>query len=175
MSNKRKLIREAFALHLSGKTAAEDRIYPNRIRHISTDELPLISVATTDESADVSGVAPRGYRRELTVLIECYAKDTDDVDDEIDNLLVEIENAIDSEDLFSLQQDVEEIYYIGSRVVKQGSEATQETAYATITYTVVYNTWAGAHLDDDADDYLRVHADFDGKASTSFDIEGNGP
>lgn len=169
MSNMRKKIRHAFAAMLDKKTNAEDRVYPSRIRHIETDELPLISVWTNDESAEVADVAPRRYKRELTVNVVAYLKDSDRVDDEMDDLITQIENVFDNEDLFSLQNDVEEIFFTGSRTVKQGQEATEETIYAALSYTVVYNTWAGARSDDE-EDYLSISADFDEKASTEFDI-----
>lgn len=169
MSNRRKEIRNGFVQHLLGKTMAEERVFPNRIRHISEDELPLISVQTGEENVDIFDQAPRRYRRTLEVSVECYVKNVEHVDQMLDNLLFEIETAFDTEDRFNLIDVVDEVIYNGSNIAKHGGEAVQESGYGVVRYTVIYFTWAGARTEF-LDELRTVHGNFDDRVSTDLDF-----
>jgi hypothetical protein len=89
--SQRKLIRHAIVDLLMNKTAAEDRVYPNRLLNVFELELPAILVYTKDEPVRVYTEAPREYERLLNLSIEIVASATDDLDDLLDDVSEEIE------------------------------------------------------------------------------------
>ncbi len=143
MSNKRKEIRHAFQTLLKGRTRALFSVHSSRTRAIWEEELPAINVWTGDEEPEVAGIAPFRYKRTLEVVIELYLRSVHDIDDDMDDFMSEVENIVDGQDLFSLNQSVDQIVYSQSHVELQG-ETAKEGAVATLKYSVVYYTFAGA-------------------------------
>lgn len=100
----RQQIREAFKARLvEAATAAGDRVYTSRIAPIGDDkdELPAILIYTRDEKLDPD---KGGYgldaedtytRRELKLVVEGVVRGGNTVDDRLDDLAEQIENALD--------------------------------------------------------------------------------
>lgn len=172
MSNKRKVIRQAFVDFLKMKTPAQNRVFSSRIKSISEDELPCMIIRDENEEADVFNQAGRIYKRELTIMVEVYCKARSNVDDQVNLFMEGVEAVIDQQDRFPpLDQVVHEIHYIGSGISLEGADKTQLTAVGTIRYRVAYFTVAGA-MATDAPEYNAIFADFiTGDMTTEFNIE----
>lgn len=78
-------------------TPAADRVYASRSREVTPEDLPLIIVNTLDETVEPINVAgwEGGYRRTLTVAIECLAEALEHVEDELDALCLGVEGGLD--------------------------------------------------------------------------------
>lgn len=163
MGNKRKEIREAFVAHIiAANTAAGVKVYENRARPVWQDNLPAINVWTDRETVDLLNAAPKIYRRTLEVVVEIYADSKANIDDMLDMVSNQVENAFDTEDRFTLQASTSDITYAGSEMglIESG---TRQTGICRIHYDVEYISHAGV---DPAtlDDFLR--------ADVSYKLEG---
>lgn len=101
--HERKQIRDAVVAQLkAGNTSAGQRVYPTRLRPNldNPGELPVINVYTLSEQSEpeTANTSPRELLRYVDLVIEAYTKATDDVDDVIDALALEIETAMDADD-----------------------------------------------------------------------------
>lgn len=171
MSNKRAMIRRAFADFLIGKTPAGDKVFTSRVRTFSDIELPVINIRAERESAEIFNQAPRIYKRTLEIYIEVTARAKQNVDDVLDSLMAGIELLIDSEDLFApLDIEVSEIEFKESSILLQGQDATQLSGVGSLRYDVEYYTTAGAQATG-LMDYTSIFADFnDGEIQAEFNI-----
>lgn len=99
MSAQRKAIRNGLKTYLTGKTAAGSRIYTSRAEAIFQAELPLLLIYTRDEAVEEFNTAPRRYKRTMNVQIEAVVEANDAVDDALDDIGAQIENALFENDL----------------------------------------------------------------------------
>lgn len=96
MANNRRAIRERIvAILKAANTIAGDRVFETRIRPIWQESLPAISVYTEQETISMRSVSPRRYLRTLTVAIDCAAEGKADLDDTLDALSAQVENALE--------------------------------------------------------------------------------
>ncbi len=102
MPHARKQIRDAVASMLADLQTTGSRVYPSRVYSLDESELPSVSVFTADvgNSEEVTratlgsaGNPPR-FHRICPLLIEGHAKVSDDVDDVLDQISLEIEVAM---------------------------------------------------------------------------------
>lgn len=78
-------------------TAAEDRVQKSRSLEITPEDLPMILVNTKEESAELVNKAhwEGGYRRVLQLHVEGLVEALDDVEDDLDQMALGIEGALD--------------------------------------------------------------------------------
>ena len=78
-------------------TPALNRVFSSRSREIIPDDLPLIIINTTEETVDPINVTgfEGGYRRTLTIAVECLAEAVNDVEDSLDALALGVEGGLD--------------------------------------------------------------------------------
>ncbi len=81
-------IKEKVQNFLKGKTAAEDRVFISRSIPTQYEEQDVILIHTTGESIERFDQAPKSYKRNLTLLIECVS--TGDTDSDLDLQLEEM-------------------------------------------------------------------------------------
>ena len=77
-------------------TGAEQRVFKTRLAPVRASELPAISVYCDNETITDNGTSPRELTRTMTVAIDGWARATENVDDALDDLALEIETAMDS-------------------------------------------------------------------------------
>lgn len=105
MAHHRQLIRKAVTAALLENTKAGERVYPSRILPLrALKELPAICVYTDDESADEENLSSPPPDRTLDIVIEGLVAvpptrldqlaTADTVEDAMDDLALEIENAL---------------------------------------------------------------------------------
>lgn len=100
--HERQAIREAIVSQLVGiapafRTDARNRVFKSRHAPVRQSELPAINVYTESESVKPGSesTAPRELTRTVTVAIEAWAQMTENVDDALDELALQIETAMD--------------------------------------------------------------------------------
>lgn len=102
MPHARKQIRSAVTTMLTGLATTGSHVYPSRVYSLDDSELPSLSVFTVDAGNEESvarvtlgssGSPPR-FHRVCPLIIEGHAKVSDDVDDVLDQISLEIEVAM---------------------------------------------------------------------------------
>lgn len=138
MTHARTNIRKAFVEAIKDKTVAEDRVYDSRMYSMADGVLPGIIVFSTQEEVVTSTISkPHCQNRKLKIMVECYAKATNDVNGIIDDLTAEIEALVAaSADLKALCKDCR----LESTDIQLNSDADQPVAVAIMLYALSYRT-----------------------------------
>lgn len=102
--HERQILREAIVAALTGETEADDRVLKSRFEPKKLDQLPLLCVFNAEEPIKEGSEksAPRELERLYRVTIVGWVIATDDVDDVLDALSLEIETAMDADTTFDL-------------------------------------------------------------------------
>jgi hypothetical protein len=167
MSAQRKLIREAARQHLLNKTAANANVFASRSRAIwEADELPAIAIYGVRETITVEIEAPREYRRELELRIECIVASTANADDDLDDLGDTVERIIGRSDrlLYAKDHVVSDII-LNSQQIEFREDGEQTVAALVIVYTATYFTTEPDELDPNPVDDLK-------SVGTKYSLEG---
>lgn len=94
MAHARKQIRDEVVTILTNAQVA-DTISKSRVYPIPADTVSMALVYTnTDSVAQTTLTYPRKFDREMMLVIECVARDSDYLDDRLDRLCESVENAI---------------------------------------------------------------------------------
>lgn len=95
MAHVRRQIRERVGTTLTGLATTAARVYQTRTVSLPDSLLPALCIYTLSEaSASEHGDTPRSQMRELRLAIEGYARATADLDDTLDQIAVEVEEAM---------------------------------------------------------------------------------
>jgi len=103
MAHPRQEIRHAVATQLTGATAAGTRVFRTRVLPYKRVELPALAVYTPTETVNVDvDTAPRELERSPELVIEGAVKaaGSENVDDALDAMALEIENALHADPTF---------------------------------------------------------------------------
>ncbi len=98
MPHERQDLRDAVVTQLvAAGMSVGSRVYKTRMGPIRATELPAVCVYISDETVDPTSrmTAPREMKRTAKVVVEAYARATEDVDDVLDALALEVETAMD--------------------------------------------------------------------------------
>jgi hypothetical protein len=94
MAHARKQIRDEVINILTAATVAET-ISKSRVYPIPANTVSMVLVYTnTDSVSQTTLTYPRKFDREMMLIIECVARDSDYLDDRLDRLCESVENAI---------------------------------------------------------------------------------
>jgi hypothetical protein len=101
MAHVRQQIREAFATVLTtanvASTISSSRVYP-----LPADTTTAALIYTNADSVtDTTLHAPRNLTRELIIVVECVARKLTDLDDQLDTLCKNVENAVGANNTLS--------------------------------------------------------------------------
>ena len=138
MAHVRKNIRDKVTTTLTGLTTTGSRVFQTRLFPLATAKLPGLCIYTRSETTEYATVGrPRTQIRELEVLVEAYVKGTASLDNMLDTIAVEIEEA--------LYTDVTRGGYakdtqITSFEVDYDGEGDQSVGVARFTISVTYAT-----------------------------------
>lgn len=95
MAHVRKNIRDNVATTLTGLTTTGSNVFKTRLFPLGEAKLPALCIYTKTENITYPTISPpRTQVRELEVIVEAYIKGTDAVDDTLDVIAVEVEEAI---------------------------------------------------------------------------------
>jgi len=146
MSHQRTVIRQALVDKLKTKvddvfpTAAEDRIYGSRAKPLFDQFLPAIIIYTRSENILEERFASDGYgasKRELEVAIEAVVLGNEQVDDILDNITKQIEDALDG---FEMESRKADILQLKSTEIDVSIEGSKIYGAARLTYGITYYT-----------------------------------
>jgi hypothetical protein len=134
----RTTIRQAFVDTLKGHTAAGDKVYDSRMYNIDESSLPSIIIFSNNEEILTSTMGlPRLQNRTLKITVECYGKATNQVKKLMDDLTLEVEQLIYSnEALKKLCKDCK----LESTDMQLNSNADKPVAVASLVFSVLYLT-----------------------------------
>jgi hypothetical protein len=130
----RQQIREKFGTTLTGLTTTGSRVYESRVYPLET--VPALIIYTKEESSEPIVIGTdRVMSRELSVVVEGYAKATSDFDDTIDTISKEVEEAIAADrTLDGLAKDC----YLESTEIEFNGEGEKPLGYVSLTFLTNY-------------------------------------
>ena len=141
MSHVRKQIRSYFETQLTGLASIGSNIYESRIYPLVQAKLPALIVYTSSE--DVEEVSFSSYvsqERKLTVTVEGYVRALANFDDSLDQIAVEVEEAIlDDRTLGGLAKDCQ----LASISTQFSGEGEQPVGTIVLSFQVTYRTQSG--------------------------------
>lgn len=95
MSHIRKQIRDEIVTTLTGLTTTGSRVYQTRLYPLEQTKLPGLCIYTKSESIEYSTIRyPRRQNRTLNVIVEAYVAATSNLDNTLDTISKEVEEAL---------------------------------------------------------------------------------
>jgi hypothetical protein len=135
----RKQIRVAAAALLTGLATTGSRVFVDRARRLQPSDLPALKVYLGDEKMDMKEpMAPRLRERQLVLIVEALVAANAGYDDTMDQIVKEVENALDSNNgLTGLCKAIEPHEYQRARF---GGEADTVIGSQEMQFMVLYYT-----------------------------------
>lgn len=136
MAHVRKTIREYFGTNLTGLATTGSNVYESRVYTLQENTLPSLIVYTKSESSEPVVIGTdRLMSRELQVIVEGYCKLTANFDDLIDQISLEVEEAIAADrTLGGLAKDT----YLESTEIDFTGEGDKPVGFVTLSYLTNY-------------------------------------
>ena len=135
MSHVRTQIRNAVATELTGLTTTGTRVYKGRFYSLQQGKLPALLVYTSSESAEVDTMGfPAGSNRTLNLVVEGYAMSKTTVEDTLDQIALEVEEALAGVTLSGLIRDIE---YTGFDL-DANADPEQTVAVIRLAFSIEY-------------------------------------
>lgn len=95
MAHVRKLIRDNIVTTLTGLTTTGSNVFQTRLFPLGEAKLPALCVYTKNDDTVYSTIqTPRTQTRTLEVIAEAYVKGTGNIDNTLDAISVEVEEAL---------------------------------------------------------------------------------
>ena len=94
MTHVRKQIRDSVTTAVTGLATTGTNVFQSRVYPNEAAKLPSLCVYTTTETAEVISLTPPRLMRTLEVVVEGYAKAKTGLDDTLDTIAVEVEEAL---------------------------------------------------------------------------------
>ena len=95
MAHVRKTIRDNITTTLTGLTTTGSNVYQTRFYPLAEAKIAGLCIYTNSESTEASTLkTPRTQLRTLEVMVEAYVKGTTGIDDTLDTIAVEVEEAL---------------------------------------------------------------------------------
>lgn len=154
----RQIIREAVVALLLSKTAAGTRVWPSRMRHVSSRDLPAIGVYTTEEASPLSDASPRKYERTVTVVVDCIVAGDSGLDDALDALVLQVEDLLMADPTWGGKADDSALMRTTIGLVSNGRT---EDGCATLEFEADYETSPGQVDPSSLDDFATAGVDYD--------------
>lgn len=138
----RQQIRDAVVTICTGLGLIGARVYASRQYPMASAELPGLCVYTTQEASQPEIMrSPRRLIRELSIVVECYARATDGVDNALDNIAAQVEAAIGTDP--TLGSKVRRVH-ISQTETMMTNDGEQPVGVARLTFTAEYATFENA-------------------------------
>jgi hypothetical protein len=133
--NNRQAIRSALKAMLSGETTAGANVFTNRETRLWQSELPAILIYTNQEPSTPESLSARRYIRNLELVIHVKIEATENVDDDLDQIVTEVEEIIDADQ--SLQGTVLATSQTNTEI-RVDSDGEKDIGIAIITFECKY-------------------------------------
>lgn len=140
MAHVRKQIRDAVATEVTGLTTTGTNVFKTRAYPVGPGKLPGLAIYTTSEDSAVDSMgSARGLMRELDLIIEGYANGTNTVDDDLDAIATEVEEALAAATI----DEVKDLYLVRTEMDVDGGEGDKVVGAVRLTFRAVYRTTPG--------------------------------
>ena len=136
MAHMRKQIREAAAAVLTGLATSGARVYQSRVYPLRDTNIPCLLVSTDDEQLTAQGIGSMQLERSLKLTVRAVAKATANLDDTLDQMLAEVETALNGNTLGGLSLNT----VPESISVQMDDSVERPVGVATLTYAITYFT-----------------------------------
>ena len=132
----RQQIREYFGTTLTGLSTTGSNVFESRVYPIENTKLPALVIYTKSETSEPIVIGTdRVMSRELSVVVEGYAKATTNFDDTIDTISKEVEEAIAADrTLDGKAKDT----YLESTEIEFNSEGEKPLGFVSLTFISNY-------------------------------------
>lgn len=137
MSHARTQIRAEAVTRLTGLASTGSRVYPSRVRPLADTSLPCLLVYLDEEEMSNEIIGQPILDRVAKLKVRAVAKVSQDLDTALDQMLAEVEAAMGTGPLASVQISVPE-----SIEVDLDDSLEKPVGIATITYRINYFTTA---------------------------------
>jgi hypothetical protein len=173
MTHPRKTIRDkAVSILVAADTDVLANVFPNRVRPFLstswTDDLPAICVYTMDESSQIFDESPRRYKRIVQLAVEIQAKADESVDDVLDAIARQVENALLADE--TLDATVDDLILSESRTAIR-DEGEQLIGATLLRFDATYYDYLpdGGNAGMDDLEEMRVEYSLGGEQDNSAD------
>ena len=137
MAHIKKTIRENIGTALTGLSTTGTSVFESRTFPINFSALPALLIYTKDEEViEFSLKTPRTQFRQLQVVIEAHIKGTSNIDDTIDTIAEEVEEAMVTD--VSRGGHAKDTRLVSTEI--EFEEATSKVGLAIFTYVIEYAT-----------------------------------
>jgi len=138
MAHQRKAIRDAVSVLLAGLPTTAARVFAGRVYNHGESELPCLRIYARHERIEYEDEqSPRTQKRTLTLEIRGIAKSSTSLEDDLDTIAGEVEDAMDvSEKIGGLVSSLDFI----DTVLDASGEGNQPIGNVVTTYEAVYYT-----------------------------------
>lgn len=139
MSHVRSQIRSAVQTALMGLATTGNQVFASRTYHLRDDDLPALLIKTESESViEVTLSSDAMMTRELTLVVEGYAKANDALDETLDDIADEVESELNESTLDGLCRNC----IIESTEIGFDDTLDQPVGRISLTFKIVYFTGA---------------------------------
>lgn len=136
-------IRDDITTLLTGVTTAGANVFKSHVYPLTAAQLPAICVYTLNETVDyitmsLSNSQPRKQEREITIGIEVFVRMVSGYDAQLDDIQVEVENALFSGNITGVTR-----LNLDSTSIGLTNESDQPMARLTLNYEATCMTYEG--------------------------------
>ncbi len=138
MAHVRKAIREHVVTTVTSLSTTGSNVYETRYFPLQTGNLPALIVYTLDETVEdyTIGQNTRTQFRALNLIIEAHCRGTANIDDTLDTIAEEVEEAMVTD--ISRGGNAKDTKLVSTEV--DFDTASQKTGLMRLTYLISYNT-----------------------------------
>jgi hypothetical protein len=138
MAHVRQQIRDAIVTAVTGLTTTGSNVFRSRIYPLESIKLPGLCVYTRSETTEFDTLSrPRSVMRDLEVAVEAYVKSTANYDNTLDNIAVQVEEALAADvTLGGLSKDMQ----VTAFEADFAGDGEQPVAIGRFTVAVRYRT-----------------------------------
>jgi len=138
MAHIRKTIRENVKTAITGLSTTGTSVYETRYFPLQTGNLPALIVYTLDESIEdyTLGRNTRTQQRALNLIIEAHCRGTANIDDTLDTIAEEVEEAMVAD--VTRGGNAKDTKLVSTEI--EFDTASQKTGLMRLTYLIHYNT-----------------------------------
>ena len=138
MAHVRKAIREHVVTTITSLSTTGSNVYETRYFPLQTGNLPALIVYTLDETVEdyTIGQNTRTQLRSLNLIIEAHCRGTANIDDTLDTIAEEVEEAMVTD--ISRGGNAKDTKLVSTEV--DFDTASQKTGLMRLTYLINYNT-----------------------------------
>jgi len=138
MAHIRKTIREHVVTTITSLSTTGSNVYETRYFPLQTGNLPALIVYTLDETVEdyTIGQNTRTQLRSLNLIIEAHCRGTANIDDTLDTIAEEVEEAMVAD--ITRGGNAKDTKLVSTEV--DFDTASQKTGLMRLTYLISYNT-----------------------------------